>query len=95
MSEIFKPKTSCFLYGCTTCVTFYTSATRIRTWVSLRICDKGNTLITALCFILSDCPGTQSEQAGKTSSCQGCPNQKMCASGATKAPDPGKTVTTS
>ncbi|KAG8007125.1 Cytosolic Fe-S cluster assembly factor nubp1 [Nibea albiflora] len=34
------------------------------------------------------CPGTQSEQAGKTSSCQGCPNQKLCASGATKAPDP-------
>ncbi|KAA8584906.1 hypothetical protein FQN60_003600 [Etheostoma spectabile] len=34
------------------------------------------------------CPGTESEQAGKTSSCQGCPNQKICASGATKAPDP-------
>ncbi|XP_051905219.1 cytosolic Fe-S cluster assembly factor nubp1 isoform X3 [Hippocampus zosterae] len=34
------------------------------------------------------CPGTRSEQAGKTSSCQGCPNQKLCASGATKTPDP-------
>ncbi|XP_033999618.1 cytosolic Fe-S cluster assembly factor nubp1 [Trematomus bernacchii] len=34
------------------------------------------------------CPGTASEQAGKTSSCEGCPNQKTCASGATKAPDP-------
>ncbi|XP_045932189.1 cytosolic Fe-S cluster assembly factor nubp1 isoform X2 [Micropterus dolomieu] len=34
------------------------------------------------------CPGTTSEQAGKSSSCQGCPNQKLCASGATKAPDP-------
>uniref|UniRef100_A0A3P9A3Q9 AAA+ ATPase domain-containing protein n=1 Tax=Esox lucius TaxID=8010 RepID=A0A3P9A3Q9_ESOLU len=34
------------------------------------------------------CPGTSSEQAGKTSSCQGCPNQNLCASGATKAPDP-------
>ncbi|XP_010781811.1 cytosolic Fe-S cluster assembly factor nubp1 isoform X3 [Notothenia coriiceps] len=34
------------------------------------------------------CPGTASEQAGKTSSCDGCPNQKACASGATKAPDP-------
>uniref|UniRef100_A0A3P8YDW7 AAA+ ATPase domain-containing protein n=1 Tax=Esox lucius TaxID=8010 RepID=A0A3P8YDW7_ESOLU len=35
-----------------------------------------------------NCPGTSSEQAGKTSSCQGCPNQNLCASGATKAPDP-------
>ncbi|CAJ1076418.1 cytosolic Fe-S cluster assembly factor NUBP1 [Xyrichtys novacula] len=34
------------------------------------------------------CPGTKSEQAGKASPCQGCPNQKLCASGATKAPDP-------
>ncbi|XP_078140833.1 cytosolic Fe-S cluster assembly factor nubp1 [Centroberyx gerrardi] len=34
------------------------------------------------------CPGTKSEQAGKVSACQGCPNQKLCASGATKAPDP-------
>ena len=37
-----------------------------------------------------DCPGTQSEQAGKTSSCQGCPNQTICASGKAKEPDPGK-----
>lgn len=44
------------------------------------------------CWILSDCPGTESEQAGKTSACQGCPNQKLCASGATKAPDPGMTA---
>ena len=36
-----------------------------------------------------DCPGTQSEQAGKTSSCQGCPNQAVCASGKAKEPDPG------
>ncbi|XP_036445457.1 cytosolic Fe-S cluster assembly factor nubp1 [Colossoma macropomum] len=34
------------------------------------------------------CPGTTSEQAGKSSACQGCPNQTICASGATKAPDP-------
>uniref|UniRef100_A0A8C7IRU3 Nucleotide binding protein 1 (MinD homolog, E. coli) n=1 Tax=Oncorhynchus kisutch TaxID=8019 RepID=A0A8C7IRU3_ONCKI len=34
------------------------------------------------------CPGTASEQAGKTSACQGCPNQNLCSSGATKAPDP-------
>ncbi|KAM4634406.1 cytosolic Fe-S cluster assembly factor nubp1 isoform 2-T2 [Polymixia lowei] len=34
------------------------------------------------------CPGTQSEQAGKASPCQGCPNQSFCASGASKLPDP-------
>ncbi|KAF0032508.1 hypothetical protein F2P81_014798 [Scophthalmus maximus] len=34
------------------------------------------------------CPGTASDQAGKSESCQGCPNQTLCASGATKAPDP-------
>lgn len=39
---------------------------------------------------VKDCPGTSSDQAGKTSACQGCPNQNICASGAAKAPDPGK-----
>uniref|UniRef100_A0A7S0VDQ3 Cytosolic Fe-S cluster assembly factor NBP35 n=1 Tax=Polytomella parva TaxID=51329 RepID=A0A7S0VDQ3_9CHLO len=33
------------------------------------------------------CPGTNSEEAGKASSCQGCPNQSICAS-APKGPDP-------
>lgn len=27
------------------------------------------------------CPGTQSEDAGKASSCAGCPNQQICSSG--------------
>ena len=35
------------------------------------------------------CPGTTSEDAGKASMCAGCPNQTLCASGATKEPDPG------
>ncbi|KAK0158731.1 hypothetical protein PV328_009703 [Microctonus aethiopoides] len=35
------------------------------------------------------CPGTQSDSAGKASACAGCPNQNVCASGATKQPDPG------
>jgi len=35
------------------------------------------------------CPGTQSEDAGKTSSCAGCPNQKICAAGIPKQADPG------
>ncbi|XP_076661269.1 NUBP iron-sulfur cluster assembly factor 1 [Halictus rubicundus] len=35
------------------------------------------------------CPGTTSEDAGKASMCAGCPNQTLCASGATKQPDPG------
>ncbi|KAK7871285.1 hypothetical protein R5R35_007565 [Gryllus longicercus] len=35
------------------------------------------------------CPGTQSEDAGKVSACQGCPNQAICSSGAAREPDPG------
>jgi len=35
------------------------------------------------------CPGTQSEDAGKTSACEGCPNQKICTAGLPKQPDPG------
>lgn len=34
------------------------------------------------------CPGTSSDQAGKSSACQGCPNQNICSSDAAKAPDP-------
>ncbi|VFQ80043.1 unnamed protein product [Cuscuta campestris] len=33
------------------------------------------------------CPGTQSEDAGKSDACQGCPNQQICAT-APKGPDP-------
>lgn len=34
------------------------------------------------------CVGPQSEQAGKASSCEGCPNASSCASGANRGPDP-------
>jgi Mrp family chromosome partitioning ATPase len=34
------------------------------------------------------CPGTQSNQAGKSDACDGCPNQKICASGEVMAEDP-------
>jgi hypothetical protein len=34
------------------------------------------------------CPGVHSEQAGKSKACEGCPNQKICAT-APKGPDPG------
>jgi len=34
-----------------------------------------------------DCPGTQSETAGKSSACEGCPNQKICST-TPKGPDP-------
>lgn len=37
--------------------------------------------------IPTNCPGTESEQAGKASACEGCPNKKICAS-APKGPDP-------
>ncbi|KAF0467595.1 cytosolic Fe-S cluster assembly factor nubp1-B-like protein [Gigaspora margarita] len=33
------------------------------------------------------CPGPSTEQAGKASACEGCPNQKICAT-APKGPDP-------
>mmetsp|Transcript_28404 Transcript_28404/g.44010 ORF Transcript_28404/g.44010 Transcript_28404/m.44010 type:complete len:311 (-) Transcript_28404:95-1027(-) len=35
-----------------------------------------------------NCPGTESEEAGKASACAGCPNQNICASGAAAGPDP-------
>ncbi|KAL4203558.1 hypothetical protein AMTRI_Chr01g104510 [Amborella trichopoda] len=34
-----------------------------------------------------DCPGPKSESAGKEDACEGCPNQKICAT-APKGPDP-------
>eukprot|EP01126_Amoeba_proteus_P002282 TRINITY_DN10719_c0_g2_i2.p1 TRINITY_DN10719_c0_g2~~TRINITY_DN10719_c0_g2_i2.p1 ORF type:complete len:156 (-),score=36.69 TRINITY_DN10719_c0_g2_i2:802-1269(-) len=34
------------------------------------------------------CPGTQSEEAGKSSACIGCPNRNICTSGALRQPDP-------
>ena len=36
----------------------------------------------------SDCVGPASEQAGKASGCEGCPNQKQCASGEGRKEDP-------
>ena len=38
---------------------------------------------------MADCPGTESEMAGKSSACEGCPNQVLCAT-APKGPDPGR-----
>lgn len=35
----------------------------------------------------SHCPGTNSEQAGKSEACAGCPNQSVCSS-LPKAQDP-------
>ena len=32
--------------------------------------------------------GTESELAGKSAACEGCPNQDVCASGTAKGPDP-------
>lgn len=34
------------------------------------------------------CPGTDSEMAGKSSSCDGCPNQAICAASKPAGPDP-------
>ena len=35
-----------------------------------------------------ECPGVDSANAGKSSACDGCPNQAKCASGEAAAPDP-------
>lgn len=50
------------------------------------ICD-----LSWLLFLL-DCPGTKSEDAGKSSACAGCPNQQVCASGQPRVPDPAVAV---
>lgn len=35
-----------------------------------------------------ECPGTGTEQSGKASACEGCPNQQICASAGPALPDP-------
>lgn len=39
-------------------------------------------------YTRTGCVGPQSAEAGKASACAGCPNQKVCASGEARAPDP-------
>ncbi|KAJ3355979.1 Cytosolic Fe-S cluster assembly factor nubp1 [Entophlyctis luteolus] len=34
------------------------------------------------------CPGPESQTAGKSAACEGCPNQNICATGGPRAPDP-------
>jgi len=40
----------------------------------------------------SECVGPQADNAGKAAGCAGCPNQKLCASGAAKVVDPAIAV---
>ena len=42
-------------------------------------------------YVFTDCPGTESDSAGKTAACQGCPNQSVC-SALPKGPDPGMII---
>ena len=35
-----------------------------------------------------NCPGAMSESAGKSSACDGCPNQSLCSSGKAREEDP-------
>lgn len=39
-------------------------------------------------YCTQDCPGVQSESAGKVAACAGCPNQNICASNKSQEPDP-------
>lgn len=54
---------------------------------SAHLCVLFNLMIVRVIWFL-DCPGPQSETAGKSDSCAGCPNQEVCAT-APKGPDPG------
>ncbi len=38
--------------------------------------------------MIKDCPGVLSEKAGQSNACEGCPNQKICASGQAHEADP-------
>ena len=49
-----------------------------------------NVCFSHFTLMIIDCPGTQSDDAGKSSACAGCPNQQICAEGLPKAPDPGQ-----
>lgn len=51
---------------------------------SLLLCILMNVILVAF----TDCPGPQSDSAGKSDACEGCPNQEICAT-APKGPDPG------
>ena len=46
------------------------------------------TLHFILIYATLDCPGVESESAGKAAPCAGCPNQKICSSGQAALPDP-------
>ena len=46
------------------------------------------TRVDCIILLILDCPGTESEAAGKASACQGCPNQTVCTS-LPRGPDPG------
>lgn len=61
--------------------------------VVVRVCMVQITLNVYI-YDFEDCPGTQSDSAGKASACEGCPNQSICATGKANLPDPGiKTIT--
>ena len=53
------------------------------------LCVLSLIALNDLNFSFKDCPGVESETAGKSSSCEGCPNQVICASGQAKQQDPG------
>lgn len=54
----------------------------------------GSNFISLLIWVtwfVADCPGRQSEEAGKAEACAGCPNQQICST-APKGPDPGNQI---
>ncbi len=54
------------------------------------LCPVGlsSTYSIPLLALILERQGTESELAGKSAVCEGCPNQNVCASGTAKGPDP-------
>jgi Mrp family chromosome partitioning ATPase len=49
---------------------------------------KSSTTLNVPADANEECPGVDSKNAGKSSACDGCPNQTKCASGEAAKPDP-------
>lgn len=77
--------------GCCSCfATFGLFAYRCYALLTIGVVGLGclQGYLFLLYFGFTDCPGTEAEEAGKASACDGCPNQQICAT-APKGSDPG------
>lgn len=90
-----RARKPCVMFFVTLCLRYVTV-----TLCFLGMCKAASGAIQSIVASMADvpsnapasCPGTASNLAGKAASCEGCPNQRLCASGATKGPDPDVAV---